>query len=82
MSVFRRPDYRSETTLFLQQLHTDDLTLTARQREGHDRLRNKQINLSDQHDMRLGQVPQDAHAFYVNNLAPVKVVLPDFWNKD
>lgn len=34
MFLFRRPDYQSDTTLFLQQLQQQDATLQARQQAG------------------------------------------------
>lgn len=35
MHIFRRPDYRSHTTQFLEQLHNSDPNLRQRQQNGH-----------------------------------------------
>ena len=34
MNLFRRPDYKSETTLFIEQLKKDEPRLVAEQRRG------------------------------------------------
>jgi hypothetical protein len=44
MSIFRRPDYQSEATQFIDHLKTDKPTLEAEQRQGRALLWDKKID--------------------------------------
>ena len=44
MSIFRRPDYQSEATQFIESLKTAKPTLEAEQRQGRSLLWDKQVD--------------------------------------
>ena len=44
MNIFRRPDYKSDTTLFIEQLKKTKPTLAAEQRTGLSLLWNKIVD--------------------------------------
>lgn len=44
MHLFRRPDYQSDTTQFIQQLKTEKPDLEARQRQGRDLLWDQSVD--------------------------------------
>jgi hypothetical protein len=60
MSFFRRPDYVSETTRFINELKAQKPTLEAEQREGRgllwDRPQNRQLQ-AEFNDARVAQKP-------------------------
>jgi Protein of unknown function (DUF3460) len=63
MSFFRRPDYQSDTTLFIDQLKAAKPTLEAEQREGRALLWDKNIDRMAQADYLDGQVAQPAYVY-------------------
>ena len=44
MSFFRRPDYKSDTTVFIETLKKDEPTLVTRQKQGLALLWNKIVD--------------------------------------
>lgn len=63
MNIFRRPDYRSEATQFIDQLKTAKPTLEAEQRKGRALLWDKKIDRALQQDMRTGTVAQQPYVY-------------------
>jgi Protein of unknown function (DUF3460) len=63
MSFFRRPDYQSDTTLFIDQLKTAKPTLEAEQRAGRALLWDKNVDRSAQADISEGNVAQTAYVY-------------------
>ncbi len=60
MSFFRRPDYKSDTTQFIEQLRAGKPGLEASQRQGRALLWDKQIDRqfqSEAEDARVAQKP-------------------------
>lgn len=66
MSIFRRPDYHSEVTLFIDQLKTSKPSLEAEQRAGRALLWDKNLNRTDQAEYRQARVPQQPYVYYDN----------------
>jgi Protein of unknown function (DUF3460) len=63
MNFFRRPDYTSEATQFINQLKIDKPTLAAEQRAGRALLWDKNINLSEAADSLEGRVAQQSYVY-------------------
>lgn len=63
MNIFRRPDYRSEATQFIDQLKVTKPALEAQQRQGRALLWDKQIDRAAQQDQREAQVPQQPYVY-------------------
>ena len=63
MSIFRRPDYTSDATQFIDQLKADKPTLEAEQRAGRALLWDKNLNRADQADYLEARVPQQAYVY-------------------
>ncbi len=63
MSFFRRPDYTSEATQFIEQLKANKPTLEAEQRAGRALLWDKNPNRADQADYLDGTVPQQSYVY-------------------
>ncbi len=63
MSFFRRPDYTSEITQFIDQLKANRPTLDADQRAGRALLWDKNLNLADQAEYHEAQVPQQPYVY-------------------
>jgi hypothetical protein len=61
--LFRRPDYRSDATQFIDQLKTDKPVLEAQQRQGRELLWDKQVNRSEQQDFQAGRVAQKPYVY-------------------
>jgi Tfp pilus assembly protein PilV len=60
MNFFRRPDYRSEVTQFIDKLKTAKPTLEAEQRQGRALLWDKKIDrqaVQEQQEARVAQQP-------------------------
>ena len=55
---FRRPDYRSDTTQFIDQLKAAKPALEAQQRQGRDLLWDKQVDRTAQQEFKTGRVAQ------------------------
>jgi hypothetical protein len=62
-TIFRRPDYQSDTTLFIDQLKAANPTLEAEQRAGRALLWDKNVDRSLQADIRAGRVMQSAYVY-------------------
>jgi hypothetical protein len=63
MSFFRRPDYKSETTVFIEQLKKDEPTLIARQRQGLSLLWNKIVDRDAWAGYRRAKVAQKPYVY-------------------
>jgi hypothetical protein len=63
MSLFRRPDYMSDTTQFIAQLKAKHPELEAAQREGRALLWDKQINREAQQEFQQARVPQKPYVY-------------------
>ena len=61
--IFRRPDYQSDTTLFIDQLKAAKPTLEAEQRAGRALLWDKNIDRTAQADISEGKVAQSAYVY-------------------
>ena len=60
MSIFRRPDYTSDTTQFIEQLKVQRPELEAEQRQGRALLWDKSLSRDEQQafkDARISQKP-------------------------
>ncbi len=63
MSIFRRPDYQSEVTQFIDQLKAQEPDLEARQRAGRALLWDKNVDRSAWSEYREAQVPQQPYVY-------------------
>lgn len=63
MSIFRRPDYTSEITSFIEDLKAKKPTLEAEQRAGRALLWDKNLNRDDQAEYREASVPQQPYVY-------------------
>ncbi|CAM3436330.1 DUF3460 family protein [Polaromonas hydrogenivorans] len=63
MSIFRRPDYTSEITSFIDGLKAKKPTLETEQRAGRAIWWDKNLNLADQADYGEARVPQEAYVY-------------------
>ena len=64
MSIFRRPDYQSEVTQFIEQLKTQKPELDAQQRAGRALLWDKNVDRDVWQDYRAGRVEQKPYVYY------------------
>ena len=62
-TIFRRPDYQSDITLFIDQLKAAKPTLEAEQRAGRALLWDKSVDRSAQADYLDGKVAQSAYVY-------------------
>jgi len=60
---FRRPDYRSDTTEFIDQLKADKPALEAQQRQGRDLLWDKLVDRTAQQEFKTGRVAQKPYVY-------------------
>ena len=67
MSIFRRPDYTSEITSFIDGLKAKKPTLEAEQRAGRALLWDKNLNLADQADYSDARVAQQPYVYGTSN---------------
>jgi len=67
MSIFRRPDYQSDTTQFINQLKTQRPELDAQQQEGRALLWDKPLSRDEQQAFKAGRVAQKPYVY--QNLA-------------
>ncbi|NMM10427.1 MAG: DUF3460 family protein [Polaromonas sp.] len=67
MSIFRRPDYTSEVTQFIDQLKAKKPTLEAEQRAGRSLLWDKNLNLAAQADYSDARVAQQPYVYGTDN---------------
>ncbi len=63
MSIFRRPDYVSETTQFINGLKAAKPTLEAEQRQGRALLWDKTIDRQNQAEFKAARVPQKPYVY-------------------
>mgnify|MGYP003545779383 FL=1 len=63
LSLFRRPDYQSETTQFIDKLKAAEPELEARQRAGRALLWDKQVDREAWQDYRAGKVAQQPYVY-------------------
>lgn len=63
MSFFRRPDYASDTTLFIDQLKAQSPKLEAEQRQGRGLLWDKPIDRDIQAEFKQGRVAQKPYVY-------------------
>ena len=63
MSIFRRPDYQSETTQFIDSLKARKPTLEAEQRAGRALLWDKNIDRSAQSEYSDARVAQQPYVY-------------------
>ena len=67
MSFFRRPDYTSEVTQFIEQLKAKKPTLEAEQRAGRALLWDKKLSLQDEAEYSEASVPQRPYVYGTSN---------------
>ena len=63
MSIFRRPDYQSDTTQFINQLKTQKPSLEAEQRAGRALLWDKNVDRSAWNDFDEAEVAQKPYVY-------------------
>lgn len=63
MNIFRRPDYRSEATQFIDQLKVTKPALEAQQRQGRALLWDKQIDRAAQQEYGEAKVLQQPYVY-------------------
>lgn len=63
MSIFRRPDYTSDTTQFIAQLKAQRPELEAEQRQGRALLWDKQLQRTEQQEFQLARVAQNPYVY-------------------
>lgn len=63
MSFFRRPDYASDTTQFIDQLKAQHPELEAQQRQGRGLLWDKPIDRDIQAEFKQGRVAQKPYVY-------------------
>jgi len=63
MGLFRRPNYESDTTQFIQQLKAKQPELAAQQRQGRALLWDKQVDREAQAEFKAGRVAQKPYVY-------------------
>ena len=63
LSIFRRPDYQSEVTLFLDQLKTAKPGLEAQQRFGRELLWDKAVDRQAWESYRAAEIAQQPYVY-------------------
>lgn len=63
MSIFRRPDYNSDTTQFIDQLKAQRPELESEQRQGRGLLWDKPIDRDIQAEFKQGRVAQKPYVY-------------------
>ena len=63
MPIFRRPDYTSGITDFIEQLRASKPGLEARQRQGRSIWWEQPVDRSEQQDMQQARVAQKAYVY-------------------
>ena len=66
MSIFRRPDYQSDATQFINQLKSSRPELDQQQQAGRALLWDKQVDRSIWTEYREGQVEQKPYVYQTN----------------
>ncbi|MBI2748592.1 MAG: DUF3460 family protein [Burkholderiales bacterium] len=67
MNIFRRPDYKSDTTLFIEQLKQTQPALAAEQRTGLALLWNKIVDRDAWKGFRSAKVAQKPYVYQTDN---------------
>jgi hypothetical protein len=67
MNIFRRPDYKSDATAFLEQLKKDRPELDAEQQKGRALLWDLQIDRDAGDGFRDAKVAQKPYVYQTNN---------------
>ena len=67
MSIFRRPDYKSEATQFIDQLKTVKPELEAQQLQGRALLWDKKIDRTAVAEYRAARVAQKPYVYQTNS---------------
>ncbi len=67
MSFFRRPDYRSDTTNFINDLKKQNPELEAQQLAGRALLWDKNVNAEVWRDLDAGQLEQKPYVYQTNH---------------
>ena len=63
MSIFRRPDYQSEATRFIEQLKRDKPELDHQQTEGRSLLWDRPVDRALWQEYRAGRVAQKPYVY-------------------
>ena len=63
LKIFRRPDYSSEVTQFIEQLKSQQPDLEARQRAGRALLWDKHLDRGALEEYREARVPQQPYVY-------------------
>lgn len=63
MNIFRRPDYQSEVTQFIDQLKASKPGLEAQQRQGRELLWDKPVDRDAWREYRAAAVPQQPYVY-------------------
>jgi Protein of unknown function (DUF3460) len=63
LSLFRRPDYKSEVTQFIDKMKTDKPSLESEQRAGRALLWDKSVDRAAWSDYRAGEVEQKPYVY-------------------
>lgn len=63
MTIFRRPDYQSDVTLFIEKLKKDKPSLEAEQRAGRALLWDKNVDRSLQVEYQEGMIAQNPYVY-------------------
>ena len=63
MGLFRRPDYESDATQFINQLKAQKPELEAQQRQGRALLWDKQVDREAQAQFKAGRVAQKPYVY-------------------
>lgn len=63
LKLFRRPDYKSEVTQFIEQLKAQQPDLEARQRAGRALLWDKHVDSEAWREFREGQIAQQPYVY-------------------
>ncbi len=67
MNIFRRPDYQSEATQFIDQLKAAKPTLEAEQRQGRALLWDKAVDRKAVAEFRDGRVAQQPYVYQTHS---------------
>ena len=67
MSIFRRPDYQSDATQFINQLKATKPELDKQQQAGRALLWDKQVNYEVQADSEQARVAQQPYVYQSNH---------------
>ncbi len=63
MHLFRRPDYQSDATQFINQLKVSQPDLEARQRQGRELLWDKAVDRQAWEGFKAARVPQKPYVY-------------------